>query len=263
MFENFFTATEEHWTMQKLQNDATTFNYFDYARYATDVTFQQSNCPSGNILKGKKYFSDKHKMFGLKIEPFVLPIGICIGWTKHWPGSISDLKIVCQKDFFFNEASKKATRDLEVFDEGLLQICSLTIGKFRPIKDTKVQQKHFEWFIQRKLFKVLHYRQQIKIWIGKFHWIGLWWKMFLGVCALFGLLFYTIGDGAKIYTTFFKIAVSLTNFHDKKLAWHEEDQEYFCGIRSLFWSISVEILKERKRKQEKYVSRRLQLCNQL
>ena len=43
----------ERWPMAKLVEEERTFRNFPYARYATDVTFQQANRPSGNIAEGK------------------------------------------------------------------------------------------------------------------------------------------------------------------------------------------------------------------
>lgn len=67
---------EEHWTTHKRLINARTFQNFDYARYATDVSFQQLNSPSGNMAKFKNYFSGKQKLYGYNVELSVLHIGI-------------------------------------------------------------------------------------------------------------------------------------------------------------------------------------------
>lgn len=48
------------------------FGNYPTAHYATDVTFQQANCPSVNIQEEKKYYSGKHKLYGFKVEVSVL-----------------------------------------------------------------------------------------------------------------------------------------------------------------------------------------------
>lgn len=86
--------------MEKLRKENQVFKNFKYARYATDVTFQQSFRPSGSIEEGKAYFSGKHKLYGYKVEVSVLPNGMAIGATRHYPGAVSDLRI-CQENRAF------------------------------------------------------------------------------------------------------------------------------------------------------------------
>lgn len=52
------------------------FKNFTYALYATDMIFQQGNHPSGTMLKGKHYFSFKHKLYIYKTEVSVAPTGL-------------------------------------------------------------------------------------------------------------------------------------------------------------------------------------------
>lgn len=47
------------WTIERLVQEGRGFQTFKHALYATDVTFQQSSRPSGNLQEGKKYFSCK------------------------------------------------------------------------------------------------------------------------------------------------------------------------------------------------------------
>lgn len=51
------------------------FKNFPSALYATDVTFQHANRPSGNTAQGKVYYSGKHHLYGLKVKVSVLPDG--------------------------------------------------------------------------------------------------------------------------------------------------------------------------------------------
>lgn len=78
--------------MRKSKNEHKCIKNLNYARYATYVTFQQSNPPSENMAEGKNYFSGKHKLYGYKVELSILPIGNFIRCTNHHPGSLSDLK---------------------------------------------------------------------------------------------------------------------------------------------------------------------------
>lgn len=67
------------------------FKHFPFSRYATVVTFQEYNRPNGNLQEVKKYFSGKHKLYGYKLEVFVLPNGLAIGCSTHYPGSVAEV----------------------------------------------------------------------------------------------------------------------------------------------------------------------------
>lgn len=49
----FVVEKAERWPMSRIIDEKKTFKHFKLARYATDVTFQQANRPSGNIQGGK------------------------------------------------------------------------------------------------------------------------------------------------------------------------------------------------------------------
>lgn len=53
------------------------------ACYATDSTPQKSNQPSVNIVEVKKYFSDKHKLYGYNVKMYVLPNGLAMFAIYH------------------------------------------------------------------------------------------------------------------------------------------------------------------------------------
>lgn len=69
------------------------FQNFSEERYATDVIFQISNRPCGNVREIKYYFSGKHHLYGLKTEVSVLPNGFTISCRGHSPGSVADITI--------------------------------------------------------------------------------------------------------------------------------------------------------------------------
>ena len=48
--------------MRKVLDNRRAFKSFPYARYATDVTFQQAIRPMGVMQEGKTYFSGLHKL---------------------------------------------------------------------------------------------------------------------------------------------------------------------------------------------------------
>ena len=80
--------------MSELQEKGLLFKNFPFCLEAVDVTFQEVNRPSGNMQEGKVYFSGKHKLYGYKVEVAVRPNGTASGFSKHYPGSFSDVPIL-------------------------------------------------------------------------------------------------------------------------------------------------------------------------
>ena len=92
--DRFVTKYDAHFSMDELQEKGTLFQNFPFCLEAIDVTFQQANRPSGNMQEGKVYFSGKHKLYGYKVEVAVRPNGIASDFSKHYPGSVSDVSIL-------------------------------------------------------------------------------------------------------------------------------------------------------------------------
>lgn len=61
--------------------------------YVKDVTFQQSNRPSGIMEEGKAYYSGRNNLNWYKVEVCILPNGLNIGCSKNYPGAIADIDI--------------------------------------------------------------------------------------------------------------------------------------------------------------------------
>lgn len=171
IFENFVLKSEKMWTMLKLRNDARTFKRFDHARLSMNVISQQSNCPSGNMVEGKKYFSGKNKLYGYMKELLILPIGICSGCTKYYPGSVLDLQIFLQYKNFLHEAPRNVLRDLDVQDQGLLQEMQHDYWAFLADKNTREQQSLSSWWIPKRFTKIHLYCHPMKQQIVKFRQI--------------------------------------------------------------------------------------------
>ncbi|ETM35310.1 hypothetical protein L914_17756 [Phytophthora nicotianae] len=54
--------------------------------YATDVTFQQSNRPSGSMAESMPWYSAKHKLYGFKVEVSVNPRGFHLSARRKADG---------------------------------------------------------------------------------------------------------------------------------------------------------------------------------
>jgi len=93
----FVKKYDEKMGMAFLNEKKTLFKSHQYALEAIDVTFQQSNRPSGNMQEGKNYFSGKHKLYGYKVEVAVRPNGFATAFSTHYPGSTSDITIMHER----------------------------------------------------------------------------------------------------------------------------------------------------------------------
>ena len=105
--------------MSTLHESQTTFSEFPEALYAVDVTFQHSFRPSGSMQEGKIYYSGKDKLYGIKVEMSVMPNGLAIGCSDHYPGSVSDLEIIQRMQEWHKQRSRKKGSDNYLSDTGL------------------------------------------------------------------------------------------------------------------------------------------------
>ena len=46
------------------------------------------------MQEGKVYYSEKHKLYGYKVEVSIRPNEISSAFTEHYPGSVSDIEIM-------------------------------------------------------------------------------------------------------------------------------------------------------------------------
>ena len=109
----FVSNVYEEYSFHKLISDKSLFKNFKFAVEAIDVTFQMAKRPSGNMQEGKLYFSKKHNLYGYKVEVTVRPNGIASSYSKHYPGSTSDINILYDR----KEETKKRLSKCEDNDE--------------------------------------------------------------------------------------------------------------------------------------------------
>lgn len=62
--------------MATFMDEKRTFCNFPYGRYGTDIKFQQDKRLTWNVAEGAKYFSRKHKLYGVKGEVQFYPQGL-------------------------------------------------------------------------------------------------------------------------------------------------------------------------------------------
>lgn len=117
-YGKFVTYFERRYSMTKLISEKKTFKNYKMCRYATDVTFMQSFRPGGSLEECKKYFSGKHKLYGYKAEVSVLPNGLAIGSSRHFPGSVSDIEIMRDMIGFHGDCLEKSEEEKAIVDIG-------------------------------------------------------------------------------------------------------------------------------------------------
>ncbi|KAE9012838.1 hypothetical protein PF011_g8738 [Phytophthora fragariae] len=120
LYDTFVVGEERRWKMKKLTLSGHSFKNFPSARYATDITFQQSNRPTGGYSNAKKYFSGKHHLYGYKVEVSVLPTGAAINSTNFEPGAVADVTMFRDNGAFHRSAMRKLHDEADLSDDGPL-----------------------------------------------------------------------------------------------------------------------------------------------
>lgn len=105
----------EYITFQ-MHPDGTKFHHFKYAWYPTDVKFQQANRPSVNHEMSFPHFSNKHHLYGIKVEVSVLPNGLAIMATTRFAGHEHDFDIFNNHLNFHKSALRKTEEEMESFN---------------------------------------------------------------------------------------------------------------------------------------------------
>ncbi|KAK1932496.1 hypothetical protein P3T76_012080 [Phytophthora citrophthora] len=93
LYERFVVSAADKFTMEALVLGGNAFRNYPSARYTTDVTFQHTNMPSDQMKERSAYYSAKHHLHGYKVEVSVLPNGLAIYCTDHYPGSEADIEV--------------------------------------------------------------------------------------------------------------------------------------------------------------------------
>lgn len=120
LYSGMVEFSEEHYTITRLRTDGHTFRNVPYSRYATYVTFQQGYLPTGTMVEGNSYFSGNLKLYGSKVDVSVLPSGLTIHSTVHYPGPVSDLDIFRRARTFHETSTAQSESDTGKEDVGIL-----------------------------------------------------------------------------------------------------------------------------------------------
>ncbi|RHY74715.1 hypothetical protein DYB34_013762 [Aphanomyces astaci] len=122
--------------MQALVESGFRFKNLPAARYAMDVTFQQTNVPTGAYEEKKLYYSGKHSLYGHEVEVSLVLNGFAIDCTKFYKGSMLDKTIFNENidSHLPNLAKRTGETTLEASELGMEQCAVLTDKGYQGIQ---------------------------------------------------------------------------------------------------------------------------------
>lgn len=97
--------------MYKVASEGKGFRSFPNARYATDAIFLQAEKPLENLEEGRRHFLQKRILYGYKVEVSVMPIGLAIGSSVMFRGSVSNVDMYHQSSQWHYDALAKNEED--------------------------------------------------------------------------------------------------------------------------------------------------------
>jgi hypothetical protein len=107
-----------------------TFRNFPYALYATDVRFQPGNRPSGRFDEQRRYYSEKHKLYGFKTEVSVAYPGVAVLVSGHVQGSVHDFTLFSSRIEVHRRYLCKSAEELLIEDNGNYLSITMNHGLF-------------------------------------------------------------------------------------------------------------------------------------
>lgn len=249
--------------MRNLHDGEQKFKHFPGALYATDVAFQQSFRPSGMMEEGQIYFSGKHKLYGVKVEVSVLPNGIAVGCTNHFPGSVSDFEILQRNLEWHRCKLNKREGDDLILDsdesrevdkkrwalfvdkgyQGIFEILRGIHPRKKPVNGTiSVSDEVFNKNVSSDRITVeILFGSLVGLWyILRFKWI---WKL-------------------ALYNDFFKFCVALTNYHVALNPLRSSDAQRNNQLRNRLSTIANNNAERRRSTVERYRQNRNVRMNQ-
>ena len=261
-YEKFVIHNEKAYTMSRLSKNKNLFNNHPYARYATDVCFQQSYRPSGSMMEAHPWYSGKHKLHGYKFEASVLPIGLCISCSPHFRGRRSDLEIMQGRKKYHDYASKKKDGEAQYTDEG--EGVEL-FGNHSGILVDKGYQGIKEFLrgihpIRKPIGRILtpnelHYNKNVssdRIIVENY---------FGRLLTLWSVLSHKWKWSEDLYDSVLNICVGLTNVHIKMNPLRHSDCEFFQKYRNGLHEIGQSNVEKRRLAQRRYRQKRARQMN--
>ncbi|KAJ8578303.1 hypothetical protein ON010_g904 [Phytophthora cinnamomi] len=254
VYQTFVEDEEKRWTMKQLTATGNTFANFPCARYATDVTFQQADTPSGRVNEIKKYFSGKHHLYGLKVEVSVIPTGVAVNCSSWEPGSVHDSTIFRSNKMFHISAMQKKFDETLLDDEGPLldqyehdwavlvdKEYQGLVDEFRIIQP-KIKAPHeppLSAEDRREIDRISQDRVLVENYFGRLK-------------KMWGVMAHKWTRDRPSYNMFFRTCLAFTNYSVRCRPLRREEGVYFQRYEARLIDVGLATEESKKLKRQKY-----------
>lgn len=256
-YDIWVDTVSSEYRMPKLCDDGTLFKDFEYAIEAIDVTFQQSNRPSGNIQEGKLYFSGKHKLYGFKVEVAVKPNGLASNASRHYAGSVSDISIL-SKRIMKTQARLTKSNDGETFTDNFI------LSEKYPESWAAIADKGYQGAAEflrvvtpKKKPPGRNLSEEDLIFNQKLASSRIIVENFFGrMTKLWSIVSRKYVWGEELYDTIFRLCVALTNVNIKIQPLRIIDGQWYNGYKNRMQEIGRARKRKRSESQSRYRANR-------
>jgi hypothetical protein len=205
----------------------------------------------------KRYFSNKHKLYGLKVESSVAYPGYCVDLSPHFPAATSDLTIFLSQLPKHKEMVRKTEEDLRIEDSGEgsesyqnywailtdkgYQGSSNYIRTIHP-KKKPIGSELTREDIQRNA-RISSDRVLVENYFGR-------------VCSLWKISRSTYKWNQEAYDMITRLTFALTNFHVSLMELRESDGDFYRAALAKYYATGEERVQSRASFQAAYRRRR-------
>ena len=258
-YNRYVNGMLEKYSTKELNKADRGFSHVHFARYATDVTFQPSNRPTGNIDETKLYYSGKHKLYGLKTEVSVLPNGIAVFASPPYPGSRSDLDIFrthvqMNRAKLRKRSGEHEIRDTYKLSEKYPNLWAVIVDKgcygaaelvraIHPIKKPANQLLSLEQAAENR--NICGDRIVVENFFGR-------------MCSLWAIMSTKYRWKTEWYIHFTRLCLALTNFHIEPNPIRSNDGAFYEKMKKKLYYTGVKNAEKRRVAQQHYRDRRRQ-----
>ncbi|RHY26381.1 hypothetical protein DYB32_007665 [Aphanomyces invadans] len=251
LYRKFVEAPAEKWTVTRLASMNQRFVNFPHARHATDVTFQQTNIPSGSYAEKQLFFSGKHHLYGHKVEMFVLLNGLAIDCSSFAKGSVSDKAIFDGNvEFHRINLAKKGSESIMADagqEEGAIANWAVLVDKGNQVRGINPSKKPAHGSLTceqlRENDRIASDRAIVEKFFGRL-------KTLWAVCSD------TYRWNRKKYDMLVQTCVALTNVHVRFHPLWSEDGDAYAQYVNHMNSIGARSMKGKRNSARVYRSKR-------
>lgn len=247
----------EHYSMRRMLEKGRGFKTYKLARYATDVTFHQTNRPAGNHEESKKYFSGKHKLYGYKTEVSVLPNGLAILVSPHVPGSVSDIDILHRMKDEHETRLEKDTAGSDLPDvlplvDRYPNMWAMLLDKGYQGVDNFLRGIHPRKKPRNGHLSASEVADNVKLSSDRI----IVENFFGRQCSLWGLMANKWRWSEELYDRFNAFTIAMTNAHVLRHPLRAEDQTFYHRVQQRRHAIGRERAEKRRVEQANYRAKR-------